>query len=346
MVLRKLSKLPFSQVNEQTKTANRLNLMSQPSDSILITRVVTCFQQWDFIRLWLPDDSLFQPHVRWLLVNDDPNCPPPGDLQQQFSARRIELHTPLFNRGISGARNFGLQLIDTKWVEFVDGDDWPLPVSEAPLREHSGKSLLIYRFILHTLDGGARKEVKDWPFNSSNTDDVRFVFTRDERLQGRAAVSVWDRQSLVDLGGFDPRYDGIEDLHLAWKVDRTGLPFDFVPEAKQSYYWCNPAQAAVEWRKQGQLRFYLLLREHGAPGNFEALDRLSVKYAASMAQVGINVLESLTREHARNPSIAPGIAEAARGFFWQSRRILNATLRGMPLAFRVKEAVKTLIGRS
>lgn len=319
--------------------------MKQDEGSRLVTRVITCYRQWDFVRHWLPDDSLFQPHVSWILVNDDPADPPPEDVRQLLNARGIQLLTPLFNQGVSGARNFGLGSVRTSWVEFVDGDDWPLPLAEAPLREHAGTALLIYEFVLHTLNDGRREPVKEWPFNEANTDDVRFVFARDSRIQCRAAVSIWNREALISLGGFDPRFDGVEDLHLAWKIERTGFAYDFVPEAKQSYYWCNPAQSAVEWRKQSQLRLYLLLKQHSTPEKFEAFDRLLVKYSSSMVDVGMAVLENLTREQGRNPSIAPRLVGAVRAIFWQSRRLLGATLGGMPLVFRVKESVKTLIGR-
>ncbi len=76
----------------------------------VVSRIVTCYGQWDFIKLWLDEDNLFVPEVEWLLMDDKPSEPPPAELLQRLKQRGIHYHKSDFNLGRSAQRNKGAAL--------------------------------------------------------------------------------------------------------------------------------------------------------------------------------------------------------------------------------------------
>lgn len=191
--------------------------------SVAVSRIVTLYNQWEFLD-WLDDDALFAPETTFVLIDDASTQPPPDRVLARIRARGILLHRLPRNVGRARARNAGADLAASEWIEFVDGDDRPLPLDPRPLA--GGAELGVFPVRVH----GARTDELAPP--------VRCPLLVDARAPGgyvdpRPAALAWRRPTFLALGGFDPRAEPVEDLDLALRARH--LPRAYATQPKQSY---------------------------------------------------------------------------------------------------------------
>lgn len=200
-----------------------------------ITRIVTVYRQWEFLRTWIANPGIRQPGVKWLFVNDSPSVKAPQDIRAALEELQAQVVTSLFNAGRSNARNLGVAHIDTPYLEHVDGDDIPLPLNDA---------------ILHLLAQDTAdlilSPVVEWPVGT-NPPDLKTdypgviasvwgpLFPDQPPVDVRPAATVWRTATFRKLGGYDARFESGEDLHLVWKCLHAGFAVERTGFAKQVY---------------------------------------------------------------------------------------------------------------
>ncbi|MBS0630855.1 MAG: glycosyltransferase [Verrucomicrobia bacterium] len=189
-----------------------------------LSRIVTLHNQWHYLD-WLADDTLFADGNEFIFVDDCSTEPMPADLPARLAARCAILHRLPRNRGRSVARNTGTGLAHGDWVEFVDGDDRPLPLrwNEA----WAGSDLVLFPATGHGPEKPEAHQI-----------DANHFLLRDPKSptghrDPRPANTLWRKVALDDLGGFDPRMEPVEDLDLAWRA--LSRPAAYATAPKQSY---------------------------------------------------------------------------------------------------------------
>lgn len=134
------------------------------------------------------------------------------------------------NKGLSAARNAGLQLARGRYVSYLDDDDIYLPNHLAVLAEafENHPDSVIYtrvEYVNETLEDGQRVEqARGQPFNHETFDRDRLF------VQNYIPVNTWahPRQMLDKVGMFDTGLSAFEDWDMLLRL-ATHFPFVHVP---------------------------------------------------------------------------------------------------------------------
>jgi hypothetical protein len=199
----------------------------------LITRICTVYRQWPQVAAWLTRDELFTGECAWIFVNDCPENPPPDAVGAILQQRGALLHEMRINGGRSQARNTGTALARTPWVEHVDGDDRPLPL---PSDELSPDDVgLVFFPVLHQGPGSENLPAEPTFTYHGRNAFFDLVFASYLPMDWRPCSTLWRRETLNALGGFDARFEPVEDIYLVWRAVRAGVRAGHAPVAKQCY---------------------------------------------------------------------------------------------------------------
>lgn len=188
-----------------------------------ISRIVTIYNQWNYLE-WLADDALFTPETEYIIVDDCSESPAPAAIIAHLADRRITLLRLPRNQGRCVARNTGAERAHGEFIDFIDGDDRPLPVAVHGSWSHA--DVVCFPFEVHGIAHDAR------------TSWVRHPLLEDPRaaegfLDPRPAAVLWRRRAFLEIGGFDPRFECAEDLDLCLRA--LDLPRAYCAVPKQSY---------------------------------------------------------------------------------------------------------------
>lgn len=189
------------------------------------SRIVTVYGQWQFLD-WLENDALFTPDTEFIVVDDASPEPAPPAVAARLAARGVIVHRLARNSGRCVARNSGAALARGEFLDFIDGDDRPLPLRPEPT--WAGANIVYFRFRAH---GGAVNGQPSWLLMHPLLADPA---APDGFLDPRPVSVLWRRTAFLATGGFDPRYEMNEDLALAIKT--LDQPRAYSREAKQSYF--------------------------------------------------------------------------------------------------------------
>jgi len=172
------------------------------------------YPNWE---LCLCDDSSTEPHIREVLE----------DFRQQES--RIRVHFSAQNEGISAASNYALDLATGEFVGLLDHDD-ELSVDAlfevARFLNANPEADLVYTDEDKIEPQGQRFQPffkPDWSPDML----LSFMYT--------CHFSVYRRELLLKVGGFDPAYDGSQDYDLALRVTEKARVIGHIP--KVLYHW-------------------------------------------------------------------------------------------------------------
>lgn len=189
------------------------------------SRVVTVYGQWRFLD-WLANDALFDADTEFIVVDDASPAAAPPDVAARLASRGILVHRLPRNSGRCIARNTGAALARGEFLDFIDGDDRPLPLRDDP--SWAGANIVYFRFAAH---GAATNGEPSWLLLHPLLADPQ---APDGFLDPRPVAVLWRREAFLATGGFDPRFEMNEDLDLAIKT--LDQPRAFSREAKQSYF--------------------------------------------------------------------------------------------------------------
>ena len=236
----------------------------------LITRICTVHRQWPAVAGWLESRELFPPEIAWIFINDAPDDAPPAPLRKLLAERGARLLESPVNLGRSNARNAGTALAATLWIEHLDGDDTPLAFD--PEAAAARECDLQFFPVQHQGAGAERLRGSD-PSFAYHAPDKFFnaLFAAFQPMDWRPASTLWRREALQQLGGYDARFETAEDMHLLCKALRASLRAGHADVPKQIYH-CGELRIEARlaaW--MGRLRLLQNIREHGggAPPGFD-----------------------------------------------------------------------------
>jgi len=162
------------------------------------------------------------------------------------------------NAGTSAAWNTALEAIDDDIVVGLDSDDEFVPSTvEQALLKLSGNSdadviYSDYEFIDGS--GNATKTVR----NPDPGDPTAQLARLHDRLGERdnflpfGHVRLYRRQTLLDIGGYDPQYLYAEDYDLTLRLAEHGASFVRVPQVLYRYRWHESNKGVVT--RDGQVQ--------------------------------------------------------------------------------------------
>ena len=188
-----------------------------------------------------------------ILVVDDGSADSSIDLIKQYVAKdsRIFLLHNTHKKGVSGARNTGIDNARGEWLAFLDGDDvWSSDAIESRLdclQLYPNASFISADYVCFSHDinkVGVSRAIsnKDWNacFGSSLSNGIALCIKNPITLFLRS-VLVWTGTVLVKtelvkhLGGFEERLNSSEDDHLWMRVAANVEQFIFVPKVIAFY---------------------------------------------------------------------------------------------------------------
>ena len=148
------------------------------------------------------------------------------------------------NRGLSGARNRGIEEARAEWVAFLDADDYWLPgklAQQCALIEADPE--------LGFISCAARVEYEDgdvageWPCagREEAADMLRTLFRRHAAMAGSGSAVMARRVLLHALGGFDTALDSLEDVDMWMRL------------AAEARYSCVAEPLVVITRRRGSM---------------------------------------------------------------------------------------------
>ncbi len=216
---------------------------------IKISRIVTVYSQWHYLG-WLSDDALFEPTTEYIIVDDASPEAAPAALLNQLQQRGVCVHRMARNSGLSAARNAGAALARGEFLDFIDGDDVPLPLIADP--SWGAAELIFFPAKLH---GEAATERQNL---------IRLPVLHDAEAPGgyldpRATALLWRRSAFEQCGGFDPRYEYVEDVEMLLR--NLMRPRVFASQPKQSYNEQRRVELTELGMAAAQLQLYRRLPE-------------------------------------------------------------------------------------
>ncbi|MFA6961808.1 MAG: glycosyltransferase [Opitutaceae bacterium] len=307
-----------------------------------LTRIVVVFDQWDYVRRWIGDSSLFTDRrIAWMVVNDAPHAPCPDDLRAIFATRSIRLVENAFNLGRSETRNSAARLADSPWIEFIDGDDLPLSIDLDALPDHKGNQLLHFAHRTYRLVGN-RVEIST-ELEPPHPLYWEIVLIRHlPPLTCRPACLIFPREHFLAIGGFDGRFDTCEDLHLIWKLDQTGISVAMVNVPKQLYRIAGGQ--SIDPEVIGFYTHRLLRLAARSADDSSAADGIDTHADAQALRAIRSLHEELTAHYARSPSRHIDTRRDVSDLFWRARDTFLRECRP-GLTHRLREALKLVLRR-
>lgn len=195
--------------------------MTQPTPRL--SRIITIFNQWHYLD-WLDDEALYTAETEYIVVDDCSDQALPNELAARFQSRHITFHRLPRNSGRCAARNTGAQLARGEFLDFIDGDDRPLPMAYDPA--WADAEVVFFSVTARGAEADIRRSLAVHPLLPAPDGP-------DGHLDPRPAAVLWRRTTFARLGGFDPRYETAEDMELVFRACNLARAFCSTP--KQSY---------------------------------------------------------------------------------------------------------------
>ncbi|MDN3309717.1 glycosyltransferase family 2 protein [Microbacterium oryzae] len=140
-------------------------------------------------------------------------------------------------RGLGAARNTALDLVDTRYVAFLDGDDVMTPTALATLvgsLEASGSDLVVGAYVRLRPEGARYLPGPVQPWVSAATDPRRIGVDLDAHPEVTANVVAWSKVSRTEFWReHDLRFPEAalyEDQAVAQRMYASARAFDVVPD--------------------------------------------------------------------------------------------------------------------
>ena len=138
--------------------------------------------------------------------------------------------------GLSYAKNFGLQYVETEWVGFLDADDLYLPTKlEQQVNYIKNNEVDFLGTHCWNINGDDDENLFPSCFNDKNNitqlEISNKIFTENILTHGSMLIK---KQSIIDLGGYQ-NIIGMEDWDLWKRAINNGYKFYQLPERLYTY---------------------------------------------------------------------------------------------------------------
>jgi CDP-glycerol glycerophosphotransferase len=184
-------------------------------------------------------DSLrAQTETRWrAILIDDGSTDDTGEIFAQAAAAdsRFTVVRHAASRGLGAARNVGLDLVDTRYVGFLDADDELLPGALAHLTatlDESGSDFIVGAYVRSRPHGDGYVDGRVQPWTVTATDPARRATTLAEHPQVVSNIVAWSKLSRAEFWRELRFPEGVayEDQVVAQLMYTRATAFDVTPE--------------------------------------------------------------------------------------------------------------------
>ena len=174
--------------------------------------VIPCFNQARFLAAAVESAAAQTIPASEIIVVDDGSTEDVGAVAGRYSGVTLIRQQ---NRGLAGARNFGLDAATSDKLIFLDADDRLLPEAIATgLECFATKPECAFVYGAHTIVRGMQRTRTFHPV-STHRDFVRCNWV------GMIATAMFDREKLVAVGGFDEALGMCEDWDAYLRLSRV-----------------------------------------------------------------------------------------------------------------------------
>lgn len=243
---------------------------------------------------------------------------------------------PNAGRGACHARNTGLELAQTEWVQFLDADDYLLPEKvSAQLELSETEADGIYSPILiENWRGDVASPPEILPIAQDTPTTVQWIRWQLPQTGG----VLWKTESLKRIGGWNPRMPCCQEHELYFRALRAGLAFEYVNAPGAVYrIWSEATLCRRDPRLTFRVKASLILRMYRwlvRVGRWDKLHRQTTGQALLEIVRGLYQIEPARAirffEHMRHNGLIHLRGAAAPRLF----RIACTTL-GYPAAERI-----------
>lgn len=181
---------------------------------------------------------LVQTESRWrAILIDDGSTDATGDIFADAAASdsRFTLLRHEASRGLGAARNVGLDLVDTEYLGFLDGDDELTPTALARLTGtlgETGSEFVAGAYVRSRLRGEVYVPGRVQPWTAAATDPQRLRTTIVEHPRASGNIVAWSKISRTDFWN-DLRFPedvAYEDQIVAQQMYTRAKTFDVIPD--------------------------------------------------------------------------------------------------------------------
>lgn len=181
---------------------------------------------------------LVQTESRWrAILIDDGSADATGDIFAAAAASdpRFTFVRHEASRGLGAARNFGLSLVDTEYLGFLDGDDELTPTALARLTgtlAETGSDFVAGAYVRSRLRGDLYVPGRVQPWTAAATDPQRLGTTIIEHPRASANIVAWSKISRTTFWSdlLFPEGVAYEDQIVAQQMYTRASAFDVIPD--------------------------------------------------------------------------------------------------------------------
>lgn len=179
-----------------------------------------------------------QTESRWrAILIDDGSVDATGDVFTTAAATdpRFTFLRHEASRGLGAARNVGIDLVDTPFLGFLDGDDELTPTAVAHLTgslAESGSDFVVGAYVRSRPHGDIYVAGRVQPWTAAATDPQRLRTTIAEHPRATANIVAWSKLSRTEFWN-DLRFpEGVayEDQIVAQQMYTRAAAFDVIPD--------------------------------------------------------------------------------------------------------------------
>lgn len=222
------------------------------------------------------------------------------------------------NRGGNAARNRLLELAQGEWLQYLDADDYLLPLKlERQIKALTSlpKCDVIYSpvFWVRWSEEKVAEEITPVP----EPRDPAILLARWWLPQ--TGGPLWRKDSVMRAGGWDPGQPCCQEHELYLRLLMKGARFEYFDECHAAYRdWHNGngvskgnVKQVLHWRLQIELRLEQFLREHGqlTEGRLHAINQARFEIARQMwlqdRSVALRIIELIEKSHNQFMPVAP-----------------------------------------
>ena len=293
--------------------------------------VVPCFNAAATVRETL-DSALGQGAGVQVIAVDDGSRDATLQVLRAYGSAIQVLSGP--NRGVSAARNRGLEQARGDWVVFLDADDVLEPgalaaLHEAAMRADADVALSGWTELVQAADGEWRRGVTRFVDMAAIETDAQLVFAR-EVLPPPGAI-LYRRRLAQEVGGFRPDLPVVQDVRFLFDCARRGARFVGIDRVGALY---RVVPTSVSRRSVRAFWTDVVRSTADIEGCWRSDDALTPARRAALEDIYNNAVKQLCREG------DPGYVQALEALrrlqlpVWRRNRALGVLARtcGVKLA--------------
>lgn len=278
-----------------------------------------------------------------IIVVDDGSTDDSAAVARRYGAPVKLVQQP--NAGVSAARNLGAQTAESEWLAFLDADDWYYPARlglyAALIRQMPQAGFLTgdfdYRDENNVRLGGSMEKTVLGRRLLEQCDDSRFSRMDADDFGDFIAAHFGDthtltlrRETFMQLGGYDTRYQVCEDVHFLVRLCAISHCAGVV---------CEPLAAYVIHQGSATRRDPVRAQQQTVAAMSALREELGVAPPAlrsgirrGLASARKDLAYSLLKTGARGAACAAVLPNLLTSPGWSSVRDIISVLRGLPKA--------------